>query len=166
MSIPSSPTMLPFPDQLGLTESRDGQGISQHLFPGCSCSLQRARGLLCGPLIAPPETGFLRAGSWPSQLHSTFCAPGSYHLREQGFVLFRLCHLGPELCPFQALKSNLTLGPACFSKPESTRPLSICFSLTKGLIASKESSDGSKGQIPDLRIGKLFILKEGKEDTE
>lgn len=77
MSIPF-PVQLcfPFPDQLGLTESRDGQGISQHLLPSCSCSLQRSRGLLCGPLIAPPEMGFLRQAPGPANCIAPSVPPG------------------------------------------------------------------------------------------
>lgn len=52
MSVPF-PVQLhfPFPHQPRLTESRDGQGISQHLLPSYSCSLQRARGLCVAPSL-------------------------------------------------------------------------------------------------------------------
>ena len=110
MSVPF-PVQLrfPFPHHRGLTESRDGQGISQHLPPDCSCSLQRARGLLCGPLIAPPETGFLRQAPGPANCLPPPVPPGPTTSAARLHALQALS-LRPELCSFSGPEVEPHLG--------------------------------------------------------
>lgn len=111
------PTSVPFPAQLrfsfphhwGLTDSRDGKGICQHLPPSCSCSLQRARSLLCGPLIAPPETGFLRQAPGPANCLPPPVPPGPT-TSGAGLRALQALSLGPELWSFSGPEIQPHLG--------------------------------------------------------